>query len=203
MDRGPEEKAGRPRRLGVFGGTFDPPHNGHLSVARDVADALDLDEVLWVVARRSPHKPDAPLASDAVRLELCQAAIAEEPRFRACDLELRRPAPSFTIDTLRDLRVEEADAEYFLILGIDQYRSFDRWRDPDEIRELVTLTVLDREGASVTMDDLPEGTLSLPVARVDISSTEVRERIRADVDIADVVPLGVRDVIEARKLYRD
>jgi nicotinate-nucleotide adenylyltransferase len=202
MGQEPEKHRDHPRRLGIFGGTFDPPHNGHLSVATDVADTLGLDEVLWVPARRSPHKPDAPLTSDAIRLKMCEAAIGTEPRFRVGDLELRRPAPSFTIDSLRELRAEEPEAEFFLLLGFDQYESFDQWEAPDEIRAMVTLVVMDRGGMSALPDDLP-GMLRVPVGRVDVSSSDVRERVRAGVDIADVVPPGVAQLIESERLYLD
>jgi len=202
MDRGPEKHPPRSRRLGIFGGTFDPPHNGHLSVATDVADALGLDEVFWVLARRSPHKPDAPLASDGIRLRMSEAAIEGEPRFRVSDLELRRPAPSFTVDTLRELRAQEPEAELFLIIGFDQYESFDRWEAPDDIRAMATLAVMDRGGKSVIPDDEP-GLLRVPVAPVDVSSTDVRDRVRAGVDIVDIVPPGVAATIESERLYLD
>ena len=201
MARGPEGRATPSRRIGVFGGTFDPPHNGHLSVVRDVYSALDLDAVVWVPARRSPHKPDAPLTPDAIRLAMVRAATAQEPSSSVSEVELRRPAPSFMIDTLRALRAEEPEAEHFLIIGVDQYRRFEEWKSPNEIRSCATLVVMDREGISLDQDGLPPGVLRVPVARVDVSSSEVRRMVRSGADITGMVSPGVALVIASERLY--
>lgn len=189
-----------PRRVGIFGGTFDPPHLGHVSVARDVADDLGLDEVIWMPAGRSPHKPDADLTRSDVRLAMVRAAADVDPRFSVDDRELKREGPSFTIDTLREVRhgALGADVELFLIIGMDQYRSFESWRDPDGIRALVTLAVMDRGGEGVA----DAGVVRVLVGRVDVSSTVVRERVAAGVEIDDLVPPAVADVIERERLFR-
>jgi nicotinate-nucleotide adenylyltransferase len=192
---------GRSRRVGIFGGTFDPPHNGHASAVGDVYSALDLDEVVWVPARRSPFKRDAPATPDAIRLEMVRAATAGEPHWSVSEVELRRPAPSFTVDTLRTLHAQESEAEYFLIIGVDQYLRFDDWKAAEEIRSLATLAVMDREGASLKPDALPTGVLSVPVARIDVSSTEVREKVGAGADIADAIAPGVGRIIASEGLY--
>lgn len=199
-------------RYGVFGGSFDPPHRGHVSVAKDVADALDLDGVVWVPAARSPLKPHAPKAPDGARLEMVRAATELDARFEVSDVELQRGGPSYTVDTLRELRdgVAPEGASLFLILGIDQYRSFPGWRRPEEIRSLATLAVMDRDGeglaAGPASDGLeldPEaGTVRVPVGRVDVSSTEVRSRVGRGERIDDLVPPAVRRIIEREGLYR-
>lgn len=198
-----------PRRVGVFGGTFDPPHSGHVAAARHVADALDLDLVLWVPARRSPHKLDDRLSDVDVRARMVRAATEEDPRFAVTSLELDREGPSYTVDTLRALAVSPdfAECRLFLIIGVDQYRAFDRWREPSEILELATLVVMDREGEgmspsdSVTGDTRPDRVVRVPVPRVDVSSSEVRERVRAGDGVRGCVPFPVAALIAAESLY--
>ena len=201
LDRALNAPASAPRRVGVFGGTFDPPHRGHVSVVRDVADALRLDEIVWVPAYHSPLKPDAPETPPEVRLEMVRHAADADPRFRVDDREIRRGGPSYTVDTLREMRAGPlADAEeVVLIMGVDQYGSFDRWREPDAIRALATIAVMDRGGEAG-----PEtpGVRTIPVRRVDVSATEVRERVaRGDALDGWVLP-AVADVIVREGLYR-
>jgi nicotinate-nucleotide adenylyltransferase len=199
---------GRRRRIGIFGGTFDPPHVGHVSAACDVADALDLDEVLWVPAGRPPHKPDDVSAPAELRVAMAREAAAADPRFRVSEVELRRPGPSYTVDTLRELLdAEKAKApgdeapELVLIIGHDQYRTFDRWRAPEEIRRLATLAVMDRGGERLLAAD-PDEVVRVPVRRIDVSSTEVRARIERGEDVSALVPEEVLRVIRAEGLYR-
>lgn len=194
------------RRVGIFGGSFDPPHIGHVQVARDVADALSLDEVLWVPAREPPHKVGAELTAPSIRLKMARAAASDDPRFRVSEMELRRPAPSYTIDTLRSVGSDLAGSEsdLFLIMGFDQYRDFASWRAPDEIRNLATLAVMDRggEGLGDADDGDREGIVRVPVRRVDVSSTEVRARVGRGDDVSDLVPPAVERIIRDEGLYR-
>jgi nicotinate-nucleotide adenylyltransferase len=202
MSRGADRGVHSPTaRVGIFGGTFDPPHLGHVRVAADVAELLNLDRVLWIPARRSPHKPDVALTPDAVRLEMTRAAVEADPRFEVSDVELQRPAPSYTVDTLRALRTRfDAGTELFLIIGIDQYEAFGSWHEPGAIRQLATLAVMDREGAGVEEEE--EGVVRVAVERVDVSATEVRARAAAGESIAALVPTGVARIIERERLYR-
>ena len=190
------------RRVGVFGGTFDPPHVGHVSVARDVADALDLDELVWIPAFRSPHKPDGTQTPAAIRFEMVRRAARADSRFRVDDREITREGPSYTVDTLRGLRAASTDddAEIVLIMGTDQYAVFDRWREPESIREMATIAVMDRRGEAG-----PEapGVRRVPVGRVDVSSTEVRDRVARGVSIEGLVPDDVATVIAREGLYRE
>ena len=189
----------RPRRVGIFGGTFDPPHVGHVSVARDVGDQLSLDEIVWLPARHSPLKPDEPLTDPRVRLAMVQAAADLDPRFRVDGRELEREGPSFTVDTLNELREGPfaGDVEVFLIIGIDQYRAFHEWKAPHEIQGLARLAVMDRDGEGANND-----ALSVPVRRVDVSSTQIRERVQAGEDVGPLVPPAVARIIETEGLYR-
>jgi len=202
MTQAPERRRSTPRRVGIFGGSFDPPHKGHVSAARDVADALSLDEVLWIPARRSPHKPDEPLTPARLRVEMVSAAAALDDRFTLSECEVRRPGPSFTIDTLRALGGAggslQAD-ELFLIIGADQFRGFDAWHEPDRVRALATLVVMDREGEGVDPGDAER----VPVRRVDVSSTEVRSLVSQGRDVAGLVPEAVADIIAREALYAE
>ncbi|MGH2498492.1 MAG: nicotinate (nicotinamide) nucleotide adenylyltransferase, partial [Candidatus Limnocylindria bacterium] len=137
---------GRPlsrQRIGVFGGSFDPPHLGHLAIALAALEAARLDRVLFVPARRSPLKETAPVATEADRLAMLRAAVADEPRFQVSTLELERDAPSYTVETLEALAGE---GELFLILGADAAAERARWRDPARVAALATLLVAPRPG---------------------------------------------------------
>jgi nicotinate-nucleotide adenylyltransferase len=176
---------------------------GHVAVARDVADALDLERVLWIPAGDPPHKID-PVTPRATRLEMVRAAAAADPRFEVSTLELDRPGPSYTIDTLRELRRSLPDVELFLIVGTDQFASFATWREPAAVAELARLAVMDRAGdrAADMRPGVPVGdAVFVPVRRVDVSSTDVRERVRAGRDVGDAVPEAVRAIIERERLY--
>jgi nicotinate-nucleotide adenylyltransferase len=189
-------------RLGVFGGTFDPPHLGHLVAASDAADALGLTTLLWVPSAHHPFKGGAVRASPALRLEMVRAAIAGDARFRAEPLELERRGPSYTVDTLRELRARHPGAELFFVTGADNLRDLPKWREPEELVRLATLVVVARQG-----EGLPEAA-NLParavhMARVDVSATEVRRRVAAGRTIKYLVPEAVRAIIEREGLYRE
>lgn len=195
-----------PLRLGIFGGTFDPPHVGHVAVATDVADALELDRVLWITAGQPPHKQGEPLTDADLRLEMTRAAARGDPRFRVSDLEVRRAGPSYTVDTLRALRRDHPDAELYLVLGADQVRTLETgWKEPLEVLRLATLALMDREGEAApdVAPDLPgmERAVHVPVTRVDVSSTRVREAVAAGGDLSALVPDGVAEVIHREGLY--
>lgn len=199
-------------RVGIFGGSFDPPHVGHVRVAADVADRLALDRVLWVPARHSPFKREQDVTPPAVRLEMVRAAAALDPRFEVDARELDRPGPSYTVDTLEEIRRERPEAELFLILGADQFAAFPRWREPERILRLASLAVMDRDGmaartllAPAVQASVPEvaaGAVFVPVGAVDVSSTGVRDAVARGADPAGLVPPAVADVIRARGLYR-
>ncbi|MDX1495128.1 MAG: nicotinate-nucleotide adenylyltransferase [Longimicrobiales bacterium] len=214
------------RRLGVFGGTFDPPHLGHRSVVEDVADFLGLDEVLWIPAGDPPHKAFQKLTPAPIRLRMVRAVTAGDERFRVSEIEVRREGPSYTVDTLRALREEHPDAKLFLIMGIDQYRALESWHRPDEVRSLATLAVMDRGGEALrdleagdadeahhpdealypheTQDGeaAGSGVIRVPVKRVDISSTRVRAAVDRGESITELVSPEVARIIEAEGLYR-
>jgi len=185
-------------RLGIYGGAFDPPHLGHLVAASDACQALGLHRLLWIPSAVHPLKPVR--TPPALRLEMVRAAIGDDPRFAADDLELRRAGPSYTVDTLRALRAREPDAELFFVTGADNLAELPRWREPDEIARLATLAVVSRAGDTVPAN--PEyPAVPVAVTRVDVSSTEVRRRVAAGESIRYLVPEAVRAVIARERLY--
>jgi len=194
-------------RIGVFGGAFDPVHVGHLAAAQEVAEELGLDQVLFVPALQPPHKDPAGLTVAPIRIEMVREAIREHPLFGVSDIECRRPPPSFTIDTLRELTEHEV-AKWHLILGADQWVRFGTWREPDEVARLAELVLVTRDGDRPGDIDpgLPSGVRppfrEVAITRIDISSTLVRRRVREGRSIRYLVPDGVRRIIEAEKLYR-
>jgi len=196
-------------RIGVFGGTFDPPHTGHVAVAEDARAHLDLDRVLLVPAHVSPFKTgESGITDPELRLRMTKAAVRGIPGLSVDRIELDREPPSFTVDTLRGLRKRTPDAELLLLLGADQWASFARWKDPEEIARLAEIVVMAREGtdpAGIDPGFEPGSEVPwspLDVRRVDVSSTEVRQRVREGRSIEDLVPAAVARLIEENELYR-
>jgi nicotinate-nucleotide adenylyltransferase len=185
-------------RLGLFGGTFDPPHLGHLIVAQDVAEALELNPLLFVPAGLPPHKQDRLLTPAPLRLEMVRALVAGNDTFGVSEVELGWAGPSYTVDTLRHFRHLHPQAEIFFVMGVDQAASLQEWHEPDQVAALAHLVVLSREGA-----ESPEGNfMSTPVTRVDISSSAIRARVEEGRPIRQWVPDSVRQIIESNRLYR-
>ena len=183
-------------RIGIFGGSFDPIHHGHLILARAAREELGLDRIVFVPANMSPHKTDIRPATAEDRWKMVNLAIRGEDGFAAIDIELRRPAPSYTIDTLRDLRAAQPDAEFVLLIGADNVAKFYTWREPQEIRRLAPIAVLDRAGHETAHD--------WPVVRrlIDISATDIRARVAAGRSIRYLTPDSVCDYITDQGLYR-
>lgn len=191
------------RRVGVFGGTFDPPHLGHSIVAAEVMEALELDRLLWVPAGTPPHKQGRPVTTAEVRRRMVAAAIADHPGFELCDLELARGGISYTADTLRGLRSAHPGWSLFLILGADLLADFASWRDPDAIRAMARLVAIPRGAKAMpSRDDLPAGVRTVRVTRVDVSSSEIRRRVAGGMAVSTMVAAQVLSIIESERLYR-
>lgn len=186
-------------RVGIFGGTFDPPHLGHFLAATDAADALALDRVIWVPAAQQPLKAEGMAAAATHRMAMVQAAVAGDPRFEADALELERGGLSFTVETLWTFRDRFPDAALFLLLGMDAAALLPKWREPETVRALADVVVLTRAGEGAS---LPAGVTPLPTRRVDLSATEIRERVAAGRSIRGFVPDAVAAYIAAHGLYR-
>jgi nicotinate-nucleotide adenylyltransferase len=184
-------------RIGVFGGTFDPVHVGHLAIANAALESVPLDRVLFVPAKRAPLKEHGPVADAADRLRMLELAVTGEPRFGVSRVELDRDGPSYTVETLE--RLSGSD-DLFLILGSDAMANLPRWKDADRIARLATLTVAERPGAPERMGDSPIVRFDAP--RLDISSRELRARAARGLSLRYLVPEPVWKHIEARGLYR-
>lgn len=189
-----------PASLGVFGGTFDPPHRGHLAVARAARSTLGLDAVHFVVANDPWQKADRHGVTAAVdRLALVQAMVADEEGLVADDCEIRRGGASYTIDTVREFGERFPGATLHLLIGRDLVEGFATWHEAWKIGRLVRMVVLDRPGYS---SPLPQGWTSLAVPQVDVSSTEVRDALLAGRDVGDSVAPAVLREIRVRGLYQ-
>jgi nicotinate-nucleotide adenylyltransferase len=195
-------------RLGLFGGSFDPPHVGHLLVASDAFEALELDRIVFVPAGVQPLKVGRAVASAEHRLAMVQLLVGHDPRFVVDPIEINRPGLSFTVDTLAAFADRDSEAEMFLLVGADVPRAFARWREPERVMELATVVVLQRGGELETGDDedpraidLMKRLRRLATRRVDISSTEIRQRVRDGLSIRGFVPDAVAEFIAAKRLY--
>ena len=192
-----------PKRIGLFGGTFDPVHNAHLALAHAALTHLQLDELRWIPAGQ-PWQKDREIAPAADREAMVELAIQGEPRFMLERSELQRNGPSYTLDTVRELQAGEPQAQWHLIIGQDQYAGLHTWRGWQELLERVTLAVANRPGASASADSevmrLAHRPIALPM--MDVSSTEIRRRIAAGQGIDDLVPAAVARYIDQHHLYR-
>ena len=197
-------------RVGILGGTFNPPHLGHLICASEAADQLRLDRVLLTPVAQPPHKDAERDPGGAERLELCKAAIAGDERLGVCDLEIARGGASYTVATLRELPEREPEDHLTFIVGGDTALDLPTWREPEAVLELATLAVAERDGAS--REDVAErlsaafgGRASLEffdMPRIDISSSEIRRRVAGGRTIRHLVPDPVAERIEQGRLYR-
>jgi nicotinate-nucleotide adenylyltransferase len=188
-------------RIGVFGGSFDPIHLGHLIVAAEAARALDLSEIRLIPVREHPFKQGQHAAGAEERLAMVRLAVAGDPRFVVDERECRRPGPSYTVDTLRALRTEMPTAELFLLLGSDSAQQLSAWRDAQAVRTLATVVELTRPGAESSRQAGVTRRLEMPA--IDISATALRERVRRGESIRYFVPDAVAEYIATHGLYRN
>jgi nicotinate-nucleotide adenylyltransferase len=190
-------------RLGVLGGTFDPPHVGHLLAASDALEALSLDKVLFVPAKVPPYKSRTVQASPEQRLKMLELTLGNDPRFEASRLELDRDGLSFTVDTLDALAKGTPGVSLFMLIGEDLATQIASWRDAARIADLATIVVLVR--ATMATQSALESTLpmtKLSTRRIELSSTEIRDRVRAGRSIHGFVTDAVSAFIGAAGLYR-
>lgn len=207
LDEG-EQLVSSPRRIGVFGGSFDPIHIGHLIIAEILKHELQLQTVLMMPAGRPPHKPEQDLAADHHRVEMLERALADAPGYEICTVDLDRPGSSYTATTLEILRDDMPDVDFYFLMGQDSLRDFPKWRDPDRIARIAQLGVALRPGVQASADDVtravPETTdrihlVSVPL--IGISSRDIRRRIREEMPFRFQVPCGVANYIDTHGLY--
>lgn len=197
-------------RIGILGGTFNPPHLAHLVCAQEAYLALGLDTVTFMPAWLPPHKPVDDEPGPEHRLELCRlAVVGDEERLEVSDLEIRRAGTSYTVDTLNELHNRAPETELFLIVGSDIAVGLPRWREPERVLSAATLAVAERPGTART--DVEEALRRLDggerarffdMPEIGISSTMIRERVRAEKSIKYFTPDAVADYIYRHTLYR-
>ena len=195
-------------RIGVFGGSFDPVHLGHLILAEQCREQGKLDQVWFVPAARPPHKMERDLTPFAQRVEMLELALAGQPAFRVEQIEKERPGPSFTADTLDELHARHPEHEWHLVIGGDTLRDLATWHAPERIVARVGLMVMARPGAVVpTGEDLGRR-LGVPVRvkvieapQIDISSTDLRRRLKEGRSVRYMIPRAVEAYIQDKVLY--
>ncbi len=183
------------KKIAIYGGTFDPIHHGHLIVAREALEKLGAEQVIFIPARVSPLRKTAPVARDEVRLLMIKAAIESEPGFAVDDCELLRPPPSYTIDTIEQIRQRNSEATIYCLIGEDNVDKLTKWRRFADLEKMVRLVVLDRSGQQ------PHHAYPIIRRKIDISATEIRKRVATGRSIRYFVPPAVEEIIRREKLY--
>ena len=186
------------KKIGIYGGTFDPIHHGHLILSRQACEELKLDQLIFVPAALSPFKQKAAQASGELRLEMLRAAIRGQEDFVADDCELKRPPPSYSIDTVLQIREREPNADLSWLIGADNIHDLRKWRRFDELERLVQFVILDRGRVRKTPKVYP-----VVQRNVDISATDIRNRVASGRSIRYLVPQAVEEIIRREKLYRE
>ncbi|HEY7424677.1 MAG TPA: nicotinate-nucleotide adenylyltransferase [Gemmataceae bacterium] len=200
-------------RIGIFGGTFDPVHNGHLLLAEQCREQGRLDEVWFVPAARPPHKDEPALTRFEQRVEMLALAVAGNPAFRIDELEKERAGPSYTVDTLAELRRRHPTHEFFLLIGSDTLHDLPHWYEPVRVLEQASLLVMARLGSSVLTVEQLRGQLCVPEnvpirlqvvesPQIDISSHDLRRRAAASRSLRYFLPRAVECYIHDKRLYR-
>jgi nicotinate-nucleotide adenylyltransferase len=187
--------------VGLFGGSFDPVHHGHLIVGRVAAEALGLDSLRFVPAREQPFKRGMHGATAEQRAAMLDLAVADAPGFAVERAELERPGPSYTVDTLRALHAREPGLRLTLLLGADAAAELEAWREAEEIPRLATVVVFARAGAPVPPSSLVARRIDVPA--IEISATEIRRRVREGRSIRYWVPDPVAEYVTRHRLYLD
>ena len=183
-------------KIAIYGGTFDPIHHGHLILAREALETFGFENVIFVPAAVSPFK-ESPVASAKMRLSMLRAAIEGEPGFAVDDRELRRPAPSYTIDTVEEIQRRESNAEIYYLIGEDNVPALASWHRFDALKKAVHFIVLDRTGTK------PNHSYPTVRRRIDISATEIRKRVASGQSIRYFVPQAVEEIIRREKIYQE
>ena len=195
-------------RLGLFGGTFDPIHLGHLILAEQCRESLGLEKLWFVVAGEPPHKRGGERTAVSHRLEMARLAIAGNPAFEVSDIEANRPGPHYSVETLAEIKAQRPDDELFFLIGADSLVDLPTWREPEGIARLASIVVVNRPGVDAPADPLPDfGPGALPLQTVTIppigiASRDLRERLAAGRSVRYQIPRAVEAYIDAHGLYR-
>lgn len=187
-------------KTGIFGGSFNPIHNGHIQLARQLREAAELDEVWLMVSPQNPLKEQAGLLADDLRLQMAIQALADEPFIEVSDYEFHLPRPSYTWNTLQALKDDFPDREFVLLIGGDNWERFPRWYRADDIVSNYQIIVYPRRGSDIDLKSLPPTVSVVEAELLDISSTDIRRRVRRGQPITGMVPDSIVQAVE--KLYR-
>jgi nicotinate-nucleotide adenylyltransferase len=188
-------------KLGLFGGSFDPVHLGHLLVAQAAVEELGLDKLFFIPAAQSPFKSENKPAPDAIRLQLLRLALAGKTNCEVDDQEIRRGGISYTIETLRDYAKQFPKAELFYLIGADNAAKLNEWREPAELAKLAEFVAIPRPGGAPTVFPPPFHGRTLKGFPFDVSSSQIRARMKAGLPVENLVPSSVAEAIHAAKLY--
>jgi len=188
-------------KTGIFGGSFNPIHNGHISLARQLKEKAGLDEVWLMVSPQNPMKQQTDLLSDEIRLQMARMALEHETGIVASDYEIHLPKPSYTWFTLQALSCDYPDRQFVLMIGGDNWAIFDRWYHADDILQNYQLVVYPRRDALMKNEVLPASVMMVEAELLDVSSTEVRQRIHEGRSIQELVPPSVAAFIKQEGLY--
>ena len=192
-------------RRGIFGGTFDPPHLGHISLAKNIADALDLDVVVWVPARRPPHKPNETITPAAQRLAMVELAAEEDPRFEVSEIELDPKQPPWTVFLLERFQKRFPKDKLYLLIGGDSLAEFTTWRDYRKLWKMAEICVALRPGWDISAVDIEilKHVRIVECPAIDISATDIRARVSRGEPIEKLVPPRIAEYIHEKGLYRN
>ena len=189
--------------IGLFGGSFNPIHNGHIRLARALLQEAGLDEVWFMVSPQNPFKQNQQLLDDDKRFRLVQIALKDEPHLKACDFEFNLSKPSYTWNTLQALQETYPEDQFTLLIGGDNWAAFDKWYRYEDILQRYPIVVYPREGSEVTGFEFQVPKIKIvKTPLINISSTQIRQRIQAGKSVRGLVPTGVAMVLEQEHLYR-
>jgi nicotinate-nucleotide adenylyltransferase len=192
------------RRIGILGGTFDPIHLGHLVLAEQVREKLRLDRVIFIPSAHPPHKTKRKLSPPEDRLQMTQLGLEGNPKFLASDLELKRGGLSYTIDTLRQLEKLYPDREMYFLTGSDVLDEIHTWKEPEQIYKRVKMVIAIRPGFDRfdPKNRFAQKSIIVPITGIDVSSSEIRAKVKKGESIRYLVPAKVEEYINKKKLYR-
>ena len=197
-------KITRSEKIGILGGTFDPIHMGHLVLAEQVKEKLKLDQVIFIPCFSPPHKTRRKLSPAKDRFRMTQLALEDNPFFSVSDIELKRGGLSYTIDTVRQLKALYSDSEIYFLTGSDMLNEICTWKAPEEIYRLVKVVIATRPGFDEfdPKDHFAKKSLIIRITGVDISSSQIREKVKKGQSIKYLVPFRVEEYIKKKKLYQ-
>lgn len=188
-------------RTGIFGGSFNPIHNGHISLAFQIISRGALDEIWFMVSPQNPLKHRASLVTDKIRFKMVETALREYPALKACDYELHLPQPSYTWDTLNSMSVDFPNNKLVLLIGADNWQCIQQWYKYEDIISNYDIIIYPRRGYCISQSELPKNVSFIDSDLFDISSTEIRQRIKKKEGIEGLVPPGVERIIKEETLY--